>query len=1136
MAVLCLALTSQTFAQQNMATYVGNAGNERFNDLYRLSDNSVLVPGRVSNLDWLPTGTPVTTLTIPQLPSNSNPDVMGINSFDNDNIGVILHLSADMQTILNVVRFPSGTVGDVTRIKSNNVPGQPVTGLWISGRRNNASPPPGFTGDRGDGYYIAKLNNNFIGGVPTGLEWSLDVRSQQRRSNQGTGPYPAGGGESDVKRFQPWDVAPNGKIYYVSGREFSDDWCQMHRRTADGLKDDTVGGFSLHWVQLKGTPDVAPRVTEVRGRHISQIPDSITVNVGSGANPNFVKLAVDSVRDSGIILKMNRNGSNYRSHNEDDFNFVTTDENGNPGRKGKYPDDLFYANPCLDGTCNNAGPGYTGVSLQLHGNNTANQLVKSITVDKRTGEVYFGVSTWSQVPGNNRDFDPALVAMSPNGEIKWWRRLYKEDTIRSTSWQFVDQVEIDYTNNNVVVLARTIHNRPNNFWKGNELIASPGANGFQNEFTGAITEDIDIRWIAKYRLADGVILRSTYVGEAAINGTSGTPFANPLMDGWNDPNTGNPNLANTLINKMVVDSLGNVLVVGSSDGRVITTSNAFQKMLKPALGSATDSLPANTSFVRVYSNDLSQVTYSSLLTGIWDPKTGSQGGNIELWGVLPAVGGQGLQVAGWHRNGVDAMANQPMGPQIPTINMPAYGTARPEGASGILASLNYTLTEPQLIAPDSIFGPSAACAGSSITYRVRPVQGAVKYVWALPNSNFSGYSEADTINVTSSPGLGGTLRVVAVNASGATTMAALVVDAPGVTARPTAVSLPSPFCAGATITLRATVPNNGFNSLLWKMPSRGYVPQGAVSVGDSLWLTTSDTLVVTINDTTIRGGALGVYADGTCGRSAIFSRNLANPSRFPTRADSIRRPTGTNEVQCLGTSRLYTASGVTGAQRFIWTLPGANWSATNLTTTSNSITIRAEAAGPGGVITVRAQNACGDGPVTTLNVPAVGEPPVMGSINNNTIDRLLTITSQPNATYQWLLGTQPIAGATDTSLNYSNRPSGNYSVRVTTPCGTITMGPVAVVGLAQALQAGQVKFYPNPVEGELFVELGAVLKNGTYQVNVADILGRKVKQTQLLKTEGEQTYSISMDGMKQGVYIIEITDGTQRILHKVTRK
>lgn len=1131
-------------AQQNSVTYADAAGRDRFLGSLRLSNGTVLVGGRSQNLSWVPSSVPVTTLTIPQVPSAVFDSASGINSRDTTgSIAYVLHMDANMQNILAVVRFPAGTVVDVSKIKTNTVPGAPTGDIYISGRRANPLQPRRANGDNTNqhGYYVAKLNANFLSGTPTGCEWTYDLRAQFIRNNTSAWPYFGAGSDAGILNNQPWDVTADGKLWAVIGREFSDDWSQLLIAKPvqwNGLTRmvfDTAGGLPVHTVRVNANPTNIDsvgtnRISEYRVRY-PRLGDSLSITI---RNRNY-RVAVDSILQSSVLLKMNRGGSNMRSYSQADHDLQLNDENGNPGRKGKYPMDYFYSSPCII-PCNSAGPGYTGYAIRTNNNNTANERVVSLQVDKRTGEVYYGTSVWSTHPssaGNQQDFEPAIVALAANGEIRWWARGYKEDAAGSPAMQLIDHVDIDYTNNHLVVVGRSIGDGVNNFWKGNELNANPGGNGFQNAMTGdSVQRSVsDVRWLAKYRMADGVILRSTYVGELAQDALL-TARLTGNLEGFGNPNAGSPALGReTKITTLRVNADGTVLVSGVSSGRIATTDNAYQPMFKPEGVAPNDTLVGTNSFVRVYNADLSQVIYSSLLSNVWDPSTGNGGGTVEITDFMAGPTAGTYQAIGWQRASVTRPAVTDGG-ILPTVNIPAWGTKNPRGDAAVLATLSTTCTGTRPAAPTNLRGPGGNCANAEGVYIIDRVPGATTYAWAIPGTNFSGFSDTDTLRIVGTTGNGGTIRVVAINDCGTSLPTYFPVSAPTTTGRPTSLNLlpqantsATQHCAGSTRWYRAGNVSTATN-YRWVMPSTAWQPVG-FNPTDTVFITGADSIQIFLADTVTRAnGTLRVRAEGQCGISLPFNRAFSIARALTTAPDSIRRPVGTQAFMCAGANRTYTAGAVTGATGYLWTLPGANFSAPSLTTTQPNITVTATS-GPGGIMRVQALNACGAGATKTLVVPQVAEPPVNVSISQN--GTVLTVPRQFGATYQWRRNTNNISGATDTTYD-AGTVTASYEV-VITSCGqSITVGPV--VSAVRNLTAQDINLYPNPTTGLVTMEVYS--QQSEVNVRVLDVLGRPVAERHVT-LEGHKT-QLDLNSLNGGIYFIEVTAGTQRVLKKITKQ
>ena len=614
--LLLFIFVNNTIFAQNIVTYAGNSGKETFYDVMQITDGTFLVVGYADNLTW--TGSaPKTQLSY----TGTIPNASGSNRY-----GFILRLSTDLQTILQVVHFPQGAVEDIRFIKTNTQTYSATGDLFISCNTSDSSANNG-------GYLLAKLNNNFINGIPTSLTWNYNV-------NALSGP----------KDYHPWDVTNDGNIYFVMGQSHSSSWSAIFCLDANGQRK-VVENWRTHW--------------KIDGSEWKGAPASSYVGTGPTA-----------ISYSGIALK-GQGRCEFRSWSANDYNEVSSDGNGRT-KKGKWPCDIFFNGPCDNANPTSVGPGYTGYSQSspVWG-------ASSLVVDRRNNNLYIGMNMKSTLPAGQPDFEPAVISMNNTGSLLWWSRLYHEVSatgavVNSTPDQYVDALAIDYSNNKLVVGARCHGNNTENFWRGNSVAANPSAVGFQNQFSGT-NGNIHLSWLGKLGLSDGVLSNSTYMGEL-FEGTTGIGAAltDPNMDGWPNPNGGWPNLNTTRMGKnaLKVSSNGDVCVVAVGR-RTMTTANAYQKNINPIGGTGIGSW---NNFVRVYDSNFIQPKYSSLVTGAWNPVDGVGGGNTELFGVYKTNLGVvcvGKQTA----NATTLIAD---GNNIPTTNVTPWGSATPSNESAIL--------------------------------------------------------------------------------------------------------------------------------------------------------------------------------------------------------------------------------------------------------------------------------------------------------------------------------------------------------------------------------------------------------------------------------------------------------------------
>ncbi len=666
-----LFFSSSAIAQPDILAYAGGNGRERFNSVIQLSDGTVLVAGTASNLSWIPVSVPRI-----QLPADSIRNELSTSQ----NFAFILHLSADLQNILRVVHLPQGAADDIFHIKTTSLPGQPTGDLYISGNINYTE-SAGRTG----GYFLARLNNNFVSGIPSGFNWARNIWA-----------------EGLHKTRQPWDVGNDGRVVYVTGQSYAQDFCAIYRLAPDGSRNEVVNGWTTH--------------------NSSHIVDGTTLLgewTPAYSNSQYVPF------ESLINLKAGR--CSMRSWKFNEYNQLINDENGST-KRGLWPLDFFYADSCnvtFPGSTQ-GGPGYTGYRQA----NNPTPYVGGVAVDRITNHMYFGASYQSQTSGGQPDFEPFVLAYDNNGNRKWWVRLYRETTSQSPPDQYVDGLAVDYAtpgaNRSLIVLGRQHGNATNAFFAGNSIVNNPlhplGTATFHSAFTGT-NGNIHVSWLGKYRLNDGILLYSSYV--AGFFGTGGIAGIGSIAEAPNWPahNLGSADLSDTRgeIN-IKTDVNGNIYLTLRSRG-FITTRNGFQQQEPPVL-------PANKrdswgDYVVVYSPDLRNMIYSSMLSGEWnrtEPNPGnpsSGGNNIDITDVCPYQGG--VLVVGFHQDANND--NRPDGALMPF----SYQLNKQIAGAAIVPSVTPAWGRDTLFANDgesALFGRLTFAKSINANIQVSPIAGA----------------------------------------------------------------------------------------------------------------------------------------------------------------------------------------------------------------------------------------------------------------------------------------------------------------------------------------------------------------------------------------------------------------------------
>ena len=139
-----------------------------------------------------------------------------------------------------------------------------------------------------------------------------------------------------------------------------------------------------------------------------------------------------------------------------------------------------------------------------------------------------------------------------------------------------------------------------------------------------------------------------------------------------------------------------------------------------------------------------------------------------------------------------------------------------------------------------------------------------------------------------------------------------------------------------------------------------------------------------------------------------------------------------------------------------------------------------------------------------------------------------TITSNySGGTYQWIDcndNNSPISGAVNQS--FTAQSTGSYAViitdnncSVTSDCEDIDFASI------EALKKDEIVVYPNPNNGQFFIEVNIVS-----QLEIIDVTGRIVNSTRLEKGKNK----IQMNGESNGLYLLKIKKNGQTITQRIT--
>lgn len=231
-----------------------------------------------------------------------------------------------------------------------------------------------------------------------------------------------------------------------------------------------------------------------------------------------------------------------------------------------------------------------------------------------------------------------------------------------------------------------------------------------------------------------------------------------------------------------------------------------------------------------------------------------------------------------------------------------------------------------------------------------------------------------------------------------------------------------------------------------------------------------------VNTTLFTGGNVSVQAVNSCGNSAAKTLTI---SKVLPASSTLSGPS----FICGLTSATYTATAVSGATGYQWTLP----SGLSGTSSTNSITVSVNASAfTSGVVSVQALNDCGVGTAKTLTLSKIPASPTSLSGPSSAVcagsTQTYTCTAMSNAsTYTWTVPSGAVInsgqGTTSVSVTFpSTFTSGTISVTSNSSCGSSTAKSLAIASKTAT---------PGTISGATTNLCGG----GTYTYSIAAVTG-----------------------------------------------
>lgn len=334
-----------------------------------------------------------------------------------------------------------------------------------------------------------------------------------------------------------------------------------------------------------------------------------------------------------------------------------------------------------------------------------------------------------------------------------------------------------------------------------------------------------------------------------------------------------------------------------------------------------------------------------------------------------------------------------------------------------------------------------------------------------------------------------------------------------------------PVCNGSTRTYSIAA-ENGVN-YSWTVPNGCIINSGQG--------TTS--IHVTYN-TSFSGGSVKATKSNQCG--SVFRSITISKGTTPAKPSVI---TGTATGLCGATNKKFSVTNVVGIT-YNWTVPSVATIAGGQGT--NQVTVNFPSSNFTGTMAVTASNSCSTSAARTLSIKAVPATPtaINGPVTvcSGSTGNTYSIASIPTATkYVWTgpSGSHITANGTTSASNTLT----TTATSVTVSFGTVTSSSTIKARASNACGNGAIKslaikpctprfgqqastlqnllVYPNPAHETVMVTFEA-LEEENARIVVADLLGRKIIQSEFIATPGINQYKLPLIHLSQGTYMLLI--------------
>ena len=162
--------------------------------------------------------------------------------------------------------------------------------------------------------------------------------------------------------------------------------------------------------------------------------------------------------------------------------------------------------------------------------------------------------------------------------------------------------------------------------------------------------------------------------------------------------------------------------------------------------------------------------------------------------------------------------------------------------------------------------------------------------------------------------------------------------------------------------------------------------------------------------------------------------------------------------------------------------------------------------------------------IGTLTISAANQTPTKPVIN--TFSSILSIQVDPDIkSIQWFLDGEPIEEATKSTL--PNPVIGEYTVEVSNEFCSIVSDPFIVLSTDEL--RSKLIVYPNPIDGELYIDLPIDLQKSVRKTQILDLSGKPL-------IEGDFASKIDVSNLKSGLYMIRLTTEHGVVSKKIIKR